>query len=77
MKTSKCSTCGAPVAWVLTILGRKMPIDPEPVPDGNLLLQDGIVQVCKVEKPTDGSQVPLYKSHFATCAHAKLHRVKR
>jgi hypothetical protein len=31
-----CSTCKAPILWAITSGGHPMPIDPDPVADGNL-----------------------------------------
>lgn len=31
-----CKGCGAIIEWVVTVAGVSMPIDPDPVPDGNV-----------------------------------------
>lgn len=73
-----CSSCGKPMVWVKTVNGKAMPIDAEPVADGNLVLAgDGTVRVLKKgEKGPVGAGVPgpYYKSHFATCSHPQHHR---
>lgn len=72
----ECRSCGAPVKWVLTRKGKRMPVDAEPVEGGNIML----------ERETDSSGTPLaayvpsdpgvlrYVSHFATCEFADRHR---
>lgn len=69
----ECSTCGAPVLWVRMMSGRAQPLDPEPVDGGNVeLVEGGRVRVVKPELG-----VARYRSHFAGCAHAELHRRHR
>lgn len=71
---ANCSSCQAPIIWAKTEAGRAMPLDAEPVDDGNMeLLPDGI---CRFVPKGDHTTVvvPLYKSHFATCPHARTHR---
>ena len=71
--SSNCRSCGAPIRWCVTDANRKrMPVDPDPVEDGN-------VWVMRVEQGTPiigvalhGSAVPAsealrYVSHFVTC----------
>lgn len=70
----RCSTCKAPIRWVSSVKGRPMPIDPDPVDRGNLLIEDTLVgQVARVVPPGDGT----HQSHFASCAHAAAHRRSR
>lgn len=52
-----------------------MPVDPEPCADGNVIVEDGRAEVLKAEHLARlGSDVPRYKSHFATCKFAGQHR---
>jgi hypothetical protein len=44
-----------------------MPVDPEPVAEGNVVLVDGLAVV-------GGEGEPRYTSHFATCPDAKRWR---
>jgi hypothetical protein len=60
---------------VITEKGKRMPIDPKPVPDGNLFLyrgEDGELHA-RVEKDSSPTS-KRYVSHFATCPNAKKHR---
>jgi len=81
MRTTSCSACGAPIRWATTTKGRRMPIDPEPHPEGNIRLQeldDGIAPIAHVLDALDASMTsePLYRSHFATCPEADEFRRK-
>ena len=73
MPSAHCRSCGAPVRWVITEANdRRMPIDPEPVEDGNVWvieIRQGtpIVGVALTGDAVPAS-VPLrYVSHFVTC----------
>lgn len=80
MPGERCRSCGAPIIWAQTVNGKAMPIDAEPVPDGNVLLTGRRVETrrgtlapeCRVEGDTpmfpDGAD--RYMSHFATCPQA-------
>jgi hypothetical protein len=73
-----CRGCGATVAWVKTTGGKNMPVDPEPVPHGNLILIDPIPgddSYLAVNK--SASDQPGYTSHFATCPDAGQFRRAR
>lgn len=79
---SRCFSCGAPITWAVTPKGKRMPVDAEPVDDGNLVLErqkDGTLLALPASKaPTlPGLTQPRYVSHFATCPQAKEHRHRR
>jgi hypothetical protein len=77
---SKCRSCGAPVIWTITEgEGKTMPVDAEPVEDGNIRLEE------RGQKTNMGTPAPTaiydtteslfgssnrYVSHFATCPEA-------
>jgi hypothetical protein len=76
-----CRGCGAAMVWVASTKGGKVPLDPRPVPDGNLVFEsaNGLGEPSKAGEPTvrylrKGDVVPSgtakYKSHFATCPEA-------
>ena len=73
----KCEKgCGASFAWAITTKGRRMPVDPTPVPKGNLALGTdhlGVLQVFIVG-PGDEVKGDRYVSHFATCPNASRFR---
>lgn len=76
---STCRGCGAEITWTRTMTGRRMPIDPEPVEDGNIrLLGTNFVgeEIARVTTKAERRQAiregkPLYRSHFnETCSRA-------
>jgi len=74
-----CTSCGAAMVWVLTTKGNRMPLDPDPVDDGNvwvLMVKSG-TPVVGVSLTADGvppNVTERYVTHFVTCPHAKEHR---
>ena len=60
----QCSSCHAVIFWVVTVSGKRMPVDADTVPT-NL-----------DRAPTFRAGGPL-RSHFATCKQAAAHRVPR
>lgn len=72
-----CRSCGARIRWVITSKGHRMPLDPNPHPQGNVVPQGQSITVLEPlavvlpEPPTDR---PAWRSHFATCPNAAKHR---
>jgi hypothetical protein len=65
---SFCKSCKARIDWyTVAATGKRMPIDPDPAPDGNVRV-DVVANTVEVVAP--GSRRPLYRSHFATCPAA-------
>jgi hypothetical protein len=66
--------------WAKTRLGRRIPLDPHPVDNGNVqcvdVEHDGTM-VVEVTSTPRGPDDPRYVSHFATCPDAPAHRRKR
>jgi hypothetical protein len=81
---STCGSCGARIRWATTVNGRRMPVDDDPVPDGNLVLSDpapgayapAVSQYVEPDQPTlfGDHDAPRFVSHFATCPDANKHR---
>ncbi len=77
---SVCRSCKAGIGWAVTAAGKRMPIDPLPCEDGNVLIGwVGGERVALVLGPDDraAAQIagkPLHISHFATCPNAMRHR---
>jgi hypothetical protein len=70
----KICSCGQLIRWVTTMRGKRMPLDPKPLPDGNvMLLPDGRARVLD-EASRRTCTEPLYRSHFATCTMAARFR---
>ena len=75
---AQCDSCGAEILWVKTIKGKSMPLDAQPVVDGNIvLLKAAAVILSKEQLGQPGRDGPRYKSHFATCPNASQHRKER
>lgn len=73
-----CS-CGAAMTWAKTEAGNRIPLDPEPHPAGNVVLDER--RVATVYRLPEVAEVhamgaPRYLSHFATCPDAEKHRTK-
>lgn len=70
----QCRSCRAPVRWVVTEAnGKRMPLDPEPVPDGNVWvvrIEDGmpVVAVALSAEGVPPAEAFRYQSHFVSCA---------
>lgn len=83
METSSCRSCGKPMLWARTAAtGSLIPLDPDPVPDGNLILADGLASAYVLDTtlfetpPPPAPPGKRYKSHFATCPFAGKHLKK-
>lgn len=76
--TDRCRSCLEPIRWERTAAGRAIPLDPDPVPEGNIIISDGhaIVFASAARVPT-GDDVPRYVSHFVSCKDAADWRGKR
>ena len=80
----KCRSCGAPLLWALTKKGRRIPLDRNPVPDGNIEIEEAdegppMSRVVSGQGELSPGLFPAtrYKSHFSTCPNAKRHRRRK
>lgn len=71
-----CNHCRAPILWARTTGDRLMPIDADPHPDGNVLVDDagghlvaGVLSPNQAAGARDRGQL-LYRHHKLTCPHA-------
>lgn len=70
--------CTADVRWVLTELGKRMPLDPDPVEDGNVyaVMVDGKPRARVLgggdHRPPDGT--PMFVAHWTTCPDSEVFR---
>ena len=64
-----CSGCGATIRWVLTIGGARLPLDPDPHPDGNVVPVevDGKRRAKVLTGPEMPAQETAWRAHFTTC----------
>ena len=77
---SRCRSCAAQVVWCVTTHGKRIPVDAEPVVDGNLFSVSGpLVEGARVEVDggpnlLDSTERVRFVSHFVTCPDARSHR---
>lgn len=83
-QTDRCRGCGAPIAFIKTVKGKTMPVDPDPVdfvPDtaGRALYvtADGLVLHGAPPSDADPDVHQGWISHFATCPRAADFRRRR
>lgn len=90
-RTTTCRGCGKPIAFIKTINGKSIPVDPEPIifqlEDNydKFVMMDGTVKRGAAVDANDGSidtdnLKPFsigYRSHFATCPAADDFRRKK
>lgn len=73
---NRCRTCRARIVWATLPSGRRMPVDSDPSPVGQIRL-DGTLGVVLGEADATAARLagePLFISHFATCPDASEHR---
>lgn len=71
-----CRYCGARVTWRRTENNRRMPLNPDPDPHGNVVMRDGIAVVLTgTAELTAGTA--RYMPHAATCTAAPRGRGRR
>lgn len=73
-----CKGCDAPIHWAQVVGGKRVPIDPDPVDNGNLVLVSLAPgerrEVRYLRRGEDAGDAPRYVSHFATCPQAEQFR---
>jgi hypothetical protein len=69
MNAHKICTCGRGIFWAVTVAGKRMPLECQPVPGGTVDLSTGKAVVVKGEPG-----VLRYRAHFATCPDAAKFR---
>lgn len=89
--TCKSEACGATIQWARNVdTGKGMPLDPTPVPDGNVVVHRGehpTVELRSGEWPVRvlgdlelsalGSDTLRYQAHFRSCVDAASFRTQR
>lgn len=79
-KSTHCWSCGKPIKWGITAAGKPIPLDPDPVPNGNLAIGPGDPAKVRVllddEEPVRASEWRGV-THFVTCPTANLHRNRK
>lgn len=79
-----CRSCGTSIIWCTTVNGKAMPVDAEPSPHGEFLLQDhpaGGVTATFVPSMKRAAMraagIEFRISHFASCPDRDDHRKAR
>lgn len=72
MSDQECRSCHAPIMFIPSMRGALIPLDAQPVPNGNVVIIDGRANVIG---PGDllgelWAGLPHYLSHFTTCPDA-------
>lgn len=76
-ETRPCRRCGNPIWFLKTPSGATMPLDADPVEDGNVIVKDGMAVVLKQDLFSQPPEGPRYLSHFATCPAPREFRKKK
>jgi hypothetical protein len=73
----QCRSCKASVIWAVSEKGKRIPMDADPVADGNFILEYSAVGEPPVARPRNATIGTVefrdglgFKSHFATCPDA-------
>lgn len=81
---AECSTCKAPIIWVVTAKGKRMPLDATPSTEGRFVMTGGTVTTTHGSSPSvafdsrgDYPNRDHFTSHFANCDQRDEHRHKR
>lgn len=79
--SARCRSCAAPIRWVVTQKGNRMPVDAEPdLERGNVLVDNfgNAVYLTAEQRQRyiEKGGKKLYLSHFASCPNASQHRVQ-
>lgn len=75
-----CRSCGAPITWVITEKGHRMPLDRDPHPEGNIVPATvtgpyDLVEVrARVLSGDELHGATAWRSHFVTCPNSARHR---
>jgi hypothetical protein len=80
----RCSGCQKGIFFAVTMSGKRAPIDPVPVADGNVIIEPPsdprlpltAIMLTKDAGP-DQRRRAVWKSHYATCAEATMFRTPK
>lgn len=70
-----CRSCEAPIIWVTTVNGKRMPVDLNPVADGEWVVINGRAR--RATADDDRLRRPRFRVHWATCTDADQYRGPR
>ena len=82
-RATKCRGCGREIAFIKTINGKSIPVDPEPIefiPEldyDKFVLMDGTVERGQAVEKAGRNETRIgYRSHWSTCPNAEDFRKK-
>lgn len=74
---SRCKSCRAEIIWTKDVnTGRNVPVDADPVPNGNILVDGYESYVIARSELDQHESEPRHLNHFATCPNADRWRNK-
>jgi hypothetical protein len=73
MSSRACRDCGARIRFLVTPGGRSMPINLDPDPRGNVVIENGVARVLTAEE-TARATGSRWMPHKATCAAGQQRR---
>ena len=77
MERGRCKSCRREILWVVMMGGSRMPLDPEPTPDGNVYQDTDLRWRVAGNAAAAAKHDPTYQTHFRTCPQAAQHRQPR
>ena len=82
-RATKCRGCGREIAFIKSVNGKSIPVDPEPlefIPEAaydKFVLMDGTVERGMATERTGETETKVgYRSHWSTCPNAEDFRKK-
>jgi len=75
VKVTHCRSCGDRIIWAVTTKGKRIPLDADPVADGNIVIigmtlhRDPLVSVGLTHGDVPAGEKS-YVTHFVTCKDA-------
>lgn len=74
-----CAGCGEPIRWVITTAGRRMPLDPDPHPDGTVVVRvvEGQPRAHVLTGPELPARELAWRPHWVTCPRAPEFRARK
>jgi hypothetical protein len=69
-----CKDCNKPIRWYKTVNGKSMPVNADPVTDGNVVIEAGRARVLQSGETYAGRR---FVSHFKTCPFASKRREQK
>lgn len=73
LEVTACRSCKARVIWATTGGGKPIPLDADPVADGNVRLDNGVALILAADVDLPAG-VARYLPHFVTCPDAPAWR---